>query len=84
MMIMTGYLTFKQAAAIARNLAHTKYTSNHPVAIYKESDGSYSVDTPYDGRAKFEVAIDRAGDRYKLIIDTLESGRQVRYYEKLK
>ena len=54
-----GYVSLKEARAVAREMTSYWYTD-----IYLESDGSYSVDKPCDKKAKYLCSIDRAGARF--------------------
>jgi hypothetical protein len=80
---LKGYETLQEAVSAARKIAVTKSASNSVIPVYKESDGSYTVKTTYDGRAKLEVGVDNAGNRYRLMTETLDDGRRVEWYEKI-
>ena len=54
-----GYLSLKEARAVAREMTKYWYTD-----IYQESDGSYSVGKGCDGKAKYLMSIDKSGGRY--------------------
>lgn len=54
-----GYVSLKEARAVAREMTKYWYTD-----IYQESDGSYSVGKPCDGKAVFLMAIDKSGAKY--------------------
>ena len=81
---LKGYATLKEARTAAREKASQHYYSNVlPTPIYLESDGSYSVDKPNDKKAKFVMAIDKAGARYtKVWVDWYGKKREI--YKKIK
>lgn len=54
-----GYASLKEARAVARSMCSYWY-----VDIYKESDGSYSVGKPCDGKAVFFMAVDKSGAKF--------------------
>lgn len=54
-----GYVSLKEARAIARDMTTWYYTD-----IYQESDGSYSVGSPKDKKSKYLMSIDKSGARY--------------------
>lgn len=54
-----GYLSLKEARAVARERCSYWY-----VDIYKESDDSYSVGKPCDGKAVFLMAVDKSGAKF--------------------
>jgi hypothetical protein len=56
-----GYISLKEARKEAREIA-----DYFPVPIYLESDGSYSVMFPNDKKAKFHIAIDKSGAKYRI------------------
>lgn len=60
---LKGYSTIKEARKECRNVSK----KGLPVPIYIESDGSYSIIAPKDGKASFVEAVDYSGKRYRLI-----------------
>ena len=71
----TGYKTLKEARAAAREVAakyivgsqqyNCGYGYTTYVDIYKEPDGTYSINGYLNGRAKYVMTIDKAGGKYK-------------------
>lgn len=62
---LKGIASFKEACMQAREacLAVTYGGKWYHVDIYLESDGSFSLNTPHDKKAKYYCSIDRSGAR---------------------
>lgn len=84
--IDTGYKTLKEARISAREVAvkcssgsgYTKY-----IDIYKEPDGTYSVNGYLNGKAEYIMTIDKAGIKYKWQIVRRKDGTKRRELIKL-
>lgn len=70
-----GYVSLKEARAVAREKCSYWY-----VDIYKESDGSFSVGKPCDGKAVFLMAVDKSGAKFtKKWVNSELVGKRLEY-----
>ena len=61
---LKGYAVLKEARMVARETASSFRRKGTIIPIFKESDGSFSVNYPKDKKAVFHVAVDEAGAQY--------------------
>lgn len=74
-----GYVSLKEARAVARSLAN-EIGRFAFVKIYEESDGSFSVGQPCDGKAVFKMAVDKSGAKFtKKWVNSELFGKRLEY-----
>ena len=59
------YITLKEARHAAQTESMRYKYSHVPIDIYMESDNTYSIKKPTDTMAKFVMAVDKSGFKWK-------------------